>query len=46
MTEADRRSGFYGGGSVGFTKVRGDLRAAGELAGLVLTGQSGTRRHD
>jgi len=37
MTEADRRSGFYSGGSVGFTKVLEDWRAAGALAGLALT---------
>jgi cyclohexanone monooxygenase len=37
MSEADLRSGFYGGGSVGFTQVLEDWRSAGTLAGLTLT---------
>lgn len=36
MTEADVRSGFYGGGSVGFTRLLEEWRAAGDLAGLKL----------
>jgi len=35
--ERSLRNGFYGGGSIAFTKVLEDWRARGDLAGLELT---------